>query len=264
LEARLAATEEALRALEAEVAEGAVAEALLGEAPVVVPHEPSPSPSPSPSPQSPSLDVVGRAVADAAAAAEQLGRALAAAAAALNRADPQTDDPSDVVIEPPLPRAPRPRPSGPKRTPSPLPPAVFDDSVAAAEHLVRLNGVILLVDGYNISKLRWPELPIADQRRRLTDALGGLAARTGADVHAVFDGAEQADPTPPSGPRRLVRTSFSPPDVEADDVIIELVDALPLHRPVVVASSDRRVQDGASRRGANVISAPQLIAVLAR
>jgi len=287
LEARLTETEEAMRTMAAAAAESAesaeLAAAAAADAADAADAEavesqlpPSPPPPHSPSTETEteapavSMDAVGRAVAEAAAAAEQLGRALAAAAAAL---DPSAA--AAAAVEPvPVPpteaavvlhaRHPKVRPSGPKRTPSALPPAVFDDSVEAAEHLVRINGVILLVDGYNVSKLRWPELPIADQRRRLADALGGLAARTGADVHAVFDGAEQADPTPPSGPRRLVRIVFSPPDVEADDVIIGLVDTLPLHRPVVVASNDRRVQDGASHRGANVISADQLLAVLTR
>jgi predicted RNA-binding protein with PIN domain len=159
---------------------------------------------------------------------------------------------------------PAPADAGPKRSAAALPPAVFDDSVEAAEHLVRLNGVVLLVDGYNVSKLRWPELSITEQRQRLVSALGRLAARTGADIHVVFDGADQAEPALPPGPRRLVRISFSPPGVEADDVVLELIAGIPAHRPVVVASSDRRVQDGAVLRGANVISSPQLVAVLAR
>jgi len=48
----------------------------------------------------------------------------------------------------------------------PLPPGIFDDSVEAAEHLVRVPGVVLLVDGYNVSQLGWADLPIAEQRQR--------------------------------------------------------------------------------------------------
>jgi len=141
---------------------------------------------------------------------------------------------------------------------------VFHDSVEAAEHLVRLAGAVLLVDGYNVAKLRWPDQPVAEQRRRLVDALGQLVARTGVEVRAVFDGAEQVEPPAPPEPRRLVRVSFSPPGVEADDVIIDLVPTVPLHRPVVVASSDNRVRTEAAARGANVVSSSQLLAVLAR
>jgi predicted RNA-binding protein with PIN domain len=244
---------------------------------------------PQPAPPADALNQVGRAIAAAAAAAEQLGAALAAAAAALGPADPAAETAAaaaggdaasgdagmpglsgrTIVGDSPPRNLPGSgvmsrRPTGPRRVASGLPPAVFDDSIEAAEHLVRLNGVVLLVDGYNLSKSRWPELPIAEQRQRLTNALGRLAARTGADVHAVFDGSEQPNGQLPAGPRRLVRVSFSPADVEADDVILDMVEGIPLHRPVVVASSDRRVQLGAEARGANVLSAGQLLAVLDR
>ena len=45
----------------------------------------------------------------------------------------------------------------------------------------------------------------------------------------------------------------------ADDVVRDLVDELPLGRPVVVVSSDREVVHGARARGANVIGARQLL-----
>jgi hypothetical protein len=61
-----------------------------------------------------------------------------------------------------------------------------------------------------------------------------------------------------------VRVRFSPPDVEADDVVLERLDTLPAERSVVVASSDARVREGARRRGASVLSAPQLIAAMRR
>jgi predicted RNA-binding protein with PIN domain len=154
------------------------------------------------------------------------------------------------------------RPPAPQ--PVPLPPGIFDDSVEAAEHLVRVPGVILLVDGYNVSQLGWPDLPIAEQRTRLADALAELSARTGAEVTIVFDGAETAYPSIVPGTARPVRVVFSPPGVEADDVVIGRVAELRPFRPVAVASSDRRVQAGAAQSGANVISSPQLLAVLRR
>jgi predicted RNA-binding protein with PIN domain len=143
--------------------------------------------------------------------------------------------------------------------------AVFAESPEAAEHLVRIPGMALLVDGYNVSKFAWPELPIPEQRRRLIDALAELAARTGVEVQVVFDGAEQ--PEPPftmTRARSPVRVRFSPPDVEADDVLIELVEQHPLPRPVMVATNDRRVQAAVRERGANVISTPQLLGLLGR
>ncbi|HVL28944.1 MAG TPA: NYN domain-containing protein, partial [Acidimicrobiales bacterium] len=166
----------------------------------------------------------------------------------------------------PPPPSRRTRPGGgpARRRPVPLPPAVFDDSVEAAEHLVRVPGMALVVDGYNVSQAGWPEHAIAEQRRRLVDALAELAARTGVDVRVVFDGSDVQMPGVVATTARRVRVSFSAPGVEADDEVIELVEQLPPTRPVVVASSDRRVQAGVARAGANVISQEQLLAVLRR
>jgi predicted RNA-binding protein with PIN domain len=123
---------------------------------------------------------------------------------------------------------------------------------------------LLLVDGYNASMAAWPGVDIATQRQRLLPALAGLAARTGAAVHVVFDGSDDA-PGPVAGEARSnVRVTFSPPDVEADEVIIRLVGSIPPLRPVVVATSDRRVREEVTRVGANAISTPQLLSLLGR
>jgi hypothetical protein len=50
--------------------------------------------------------------------------------------------------------------------------------------------------------------------------------------------------------------------MEADDLVLELVDAAPPERPVVVVSSDNRVRAGARRRGANSLATWQLLAIL--
>jgi rRNA-processing protein FCF1 len=65
------------------------------------------------------------------------------------------------------------------------------------------------------------------------------------------------------GTRRAIGVTvrFTPSDIEADDALLEMVDRYPHGRPVIVASNDRRVRDGARRRGANVLSAEQLLAV---
>jgi len=125
-------------------------------------------------------------------------------------------------------------------------------------------GMTLLVDGYNASQTGWPQLAIAEQRRRLVDALAELAARTGVDVAVVFDGADLPWPAASPGTSRLVKVGFSPAGVEADDVILDRVAALSPVRPVLVASSDRRVRDGATALGANVISSAQLLGALRR
>jgi predicted RNA-binding protein with PIN domain len=110
----------------------------------------------------------------------------------------------------------------------------------------------------------WPGVSMPEQRRRLVDALAGLAARTGAEIQVVFDGAEQVEHRARGlPPRSPVKVRFSPPDVDADDVLIDLCEVLPITRPVTVATSDRRVQDEVRRRGGNVISTPQLLGAIA-
>jgi predicted RNA-binding protein with PIN domain len=218
-------------------------------------------------------------LADAAEAASLLAARLRAAIAALETpAQPRPASPPPPLVSPPdvltappptpvPPSRPAPRPPAPsraRRQPVVLPPAVYDDSVEAAEHLVRVPSAVLVVDGYNVSLTGWPELTIAEQRRRLVDALAELAARSGADVRVVFDGSEMAMPGIVPTTARAVRVSFSPPGVEADDVVLDLVAQLPAHRPVIVASNDRRVQQGARRAGANVLTTDQLLAVLRR
>jgi len=146
----------------------------------------------------------------------------------------------------------------------PLPGGLLDDSVAAAEHLLRTPGAVLVVDGYNVTMTGWPELAAADQRRRLVALLADIAARTSTRVELVFDGAEvdAGTITVPAPARQWVRVRFSPPGVEADDVVLDLVAQLPASRPVIVASSDNRVRDGARRRGANLLYSRQLLDTL--
>jgi predicted RNA-binding protein with PIN domain len=151
-----------------------------------------------------------------------------------------------------------------RREPVRLPGGMFDDTVEAAEHLLRTPGAVLVVDGYNVTMQGWPELAVAAQRRRLVTALSDLAARTATRVELVFDGAEVEPRSVPVPSRQLVRVRFSEPGVEADDVVIDLVGRIPAATPVIVASSDRRVREGARRSGANLVHARQLVAVLRR
>ncbi|MEY2423856.1 MAG: hypothetical protein QOI95_3923 [Acidimicrobiaceae bacterium] len=198
-------------------------------------------------------------VADAAHAAELLSGALAAASQLL--APPAAESRAPATAPAPA-LAPAAVPSV-SRVALRLPLGVTDDAVEAVDHLVRAPGALLLVDGYNISQAAWYQDPIARQRTRLVDALAELHARTGVEVEVVFDGAD-VDHIADRPVRPAVRVRFSASGVEADDVLLELVDAAPQRRPVIVASSDHRVRDGARRRGANVIGARQLLGALRR
>ncbi|MGH9076582.1 MAG: NYN domain-containing protein, partial [Acidimicrobiales bacterium] len=153
----------------------------------------------------------------------------------------------------------------PARRPVPLPPATFEESSEAAGHLVRTPGALLLVDGYNASFHRWPELGIDEQRDRLVAALAELSARSGIAVEVIFDGPEGEVLPPRAGTaRRPVLVVFSPTGIEADRIIVERVAAVSPDRPVIVATSDRRVRDQVRAQGANLLTSPQLLELLGR
>jgi predicted RNA-binding protein with PIN domain len=135
-------------------------------------------------------------------------------------------------------------------------------SVVELDALLAVPSLHLVVDGYNVSKTGYPELPLADQRSRLVGQLGSLAARTGVEITVVFDGAGVIT-APPRGSRG-VRVLFSDPGVLADDVIRDLVAAEPQGRPVVVATSDRAVVESVRRCGAHAVPSAVLLKRLVR
>jgi predicted RNA-binding protein with PIN domain len=222
------------------------------------------------------LDAPHPAVAERDALVHQIGRLEAALASAEPPAPPSRepvqralaaldrvrDELGDWLTDEPH-RAHRATTEG--RRPVPLPPATFDDTVQAADHLVRVPGVVVLVDGYNVSLGAHPELALAEQRAWLLDVLGGLAARCGSEVHVVFDGAEGSATAPAHGPRRTaVHVRYTEAGVEADDDLLALAADVPAHRAVVVVSDDRRVREGAARLGANVVGSTTLADLLRR
>jgi predicted RNA-binding protein with PIN domain len=154
-------------------------------------------------------------------------------------------------------------PPGARRRPVALPGGIFDDSLEAADALIRTPGVLVLVDGYNIAHAQWHGLEPAALRQRLLDACGELHARARVDIEVVFDGVGE-EPGAGSLARASVRYRFTPAGVEADDVILERIDQEPADRPVLVVSSDRRVRDGAAERGANRLGARQFLHLLRR
>jgi predicted RNA-binding protein with PIN domain len=140
--------------------------------------------------------------------------------------------------------------------------ALAADDPVRLDQLLALPRAHLIVDGYNVTKRGFPDVSLELQRGRLVSGLGGLAAQSGAEVTAVFDGAEKmvALPSPPRG----VRVLFSRKGETADELIRQLVRAEPAGRPIVVISSDREVADGVRRHGAYPLSADTLLRRLAR
>jgi len=136
--------------------------------------------------------------------------------------------------------------------------ALSENDPAILDQLLALPQAHLVVDGYNVTKTGYPQMPLEKQRLRLLGQLAQLAAQTGAEVTCVFDGAELAAPVLLAPPRG-VRVLFSKPGVTADELIRQLVRAEPPGRPVIVVSTDREVADGVARAGARPVASAVLL-----
>ncbi|MEU3254005.1 NYN domain-containing protein [Streptomyces sp. NPDC006997] len=136
--------------------------------------------------------------------------------------------------------------------------ALSEHDPAILDQLLALPQVHLVVDGYNVTKTGYPQMPLEQQRLRLLGQLSQLAAQTGAEVTCVFDGAELVAPVLLAPPRG-VRVLFSKPGVTADELIRQLVRAEPPGRPVIVASTDREVADGVAKAGARPVASAVLL-----
>jgi predicted RNA-binding protein with PIN domain len=156
----------------------------------------------------------------------------------------------------------RPAPESSRRIAVPCPPGLRADQPEGLDGMLRTRGVVLVVDGYNVSMSGWPGTPVDRQRDQLVGALERLHLRLRCDVVVVFDGADVVGVTPRR--TRGVRVVFSPAGEPADPVIIREVAGLPLRVPVVVASSDGWVRDHAVREGATPVAAATLLDVLRR
>ncbi len=133
--------------------------------------------------------------------------------------------------------------------------------VAALDRLLELPQVHVVVDGYNVTKTGYPDLPLVGQRNRLVTALAALQARTGVEITVAFDGSAR----PPSQPRapRGVRVLFSAEDELADDLIRRLVAAEPQGRAVVVVTTDAAIVSDVLVAGAWTVPSVVLVARLA-
>ncbi|MFJ7188641.1 NYN domain-containing protein [Streptomyces bacillaris] len=141
--------------------------------------------------------------------------------------------------------------------------ALSETDPALLDQLLALPQAHLIVDGYNVTKTGYPQMPLEKQRLRLLGGLSMLAAQSGAEVTCVFDGAELAAPVLLAPPRG-VRVLFSKAGVTADELIRQLARAEPPGRPVVVVSTDREVADGVAKAGARPVASVLLLKRLSR
>jgi hypothetical protein len=140
-----------------------------------------------------------------------------------------------------------------------VPRAQAKDPRRAAEFLLRVSGIVVFVDGYNVAKLAWPDAPLEDQRACLLDAVDGLARRFGTEIVVVIDGADIVGAH--ADRRRLARVRYSPSGVTADDVIREEIALLDPRRHAAVVSNDGEVRRDVIAAGANVISSETIVAI---
>ena len=140
-----------------------------------------------------------------------------------------------------------------------LPGGVRSSSEEAANFLLK-SGAIVLVDGYNVAMLAWPARDLCDQRASLIDAVENLARRFGTSVTIVFDGSTVIGGF--AARRRLVRVTYSPEGVTADDVIRDEVARGDPSAPVVVITNDAEIVRDVKAVGANVISSTTFAGML--
>ena len=137
--------------------------------------------------------------------------------------------------------------------PSVLPPGVLDSQPLAVPALLAIDGIEVIIDGYNVTKdLRGvPAADLADQRAWLVRIAAAVASR-GVRVTVVFDG--QGERTTSASAARIVRCMFTADHETADDRIVALVAELPPDAPALVVTSDREVRERVEDLGANVVA----------
>jgi len=126
------------------------------------------------------------------------------------------------------------------------------------------DGVLVLVDGYNVTKhpQGFADRGLEDQRTLLLDRCRRLARRFGAEVTVVFDGGT-VGPIPTRLPLGPVEVVFTDAGRTADDEIVVRTNAAPPDRPVVVVTSDNELRSRVSALGATVTRSPALLGLAA-
>ena len=146
-----------------------------------------------------------------------------------------------------------------ERTPIPTPGRLNGNPLGMTVFLLKSSATVI-IDGYNVTKGRWPQASLEEQRERLVAGADALASRFGTDFIVVFDGADV--PGAHRESRSIIRVVYSPSGVIADDVIREEVRRVPAQRPVVVVTDDQEIQRDVRHVGANIVSSAHFGQVL--
>ena len=151
-----------------------------------------------------------------------------------------------------------------RRSPLPVPGGRGADDPETLADWMGSDGVLVLVDGYNVTKhpLGFPDRGLEDQRTLLLDLCRRLARRFGAAITVVFDGGT-VGPLPTRLPIGPVEVVFTDAGRTADDEIVVRTNAAPPERPVVVVTSDNELRDRVTALGATVTRSPALLGLAA-
>jgi predicted RNA-binding protein with PIN domain len=151
-----------------------------------------------------------------------------------------------------------------RREPLPVPGGRGADDPETLAAWMAAGGVLVLVDGYNVTKhpLGFPGRSLEDQRTLLLDLCRRLARRFGAAVTVVFDGGT-IEPIPSRLPLGPVEVVFTDAGRTADDEIVARTNATPPERPVVVVTSDNELRGRVGALGASVTRSPALLGLAA-
>ncbi len=147
-----------------------------------------------------------------------------------------------------------------RRSPLPVPGGRGADDPETLTAWMGTDGVLVLVDGYNVTKhpLGFADRGLEDQRTLLIDLCRRLARRFGAELTVVFDGGT-VGPVPTRLPLGPVEVVFTDAGRTADDEIVVRTNAAPPDRPVVVVTSDNELRARVTALGATVTRSPSLL-----
>jgi predicted RNA-binding protein with PIN domain/predicted nucleic acid-binding Zn-ribbon protein len=197
---------------------------------------------------------------EALANAAEVARRLAAGLGSLAKRSGASSRITEAA-EPPRAAPPASDTAARERPPRPrVPGGLVADSPEGVEALLRTPGLVLVVDGYNLSMQAWPDSAPNMQRERLLAGLAQLQLRVRCGVVCVFDGADVG--RVPAPRRGGVRVIFSAAGEDADPVVVREAASYGRRAPVLVASSDRWVWEHAEKEGATVVGARALLSAM--
>ncbi len=141
--------------------------------------------------------------------------------------------------------------SGRRGRPSRLPDGIVAGTRRAAEWLVG-DGRVLLVDGYNVTRTHRPDLPLAEQRRWLEQAVTALAQTRHVEATIFWDSARGRPTTRRS--RGGIAVRFTPQGVTADDgMVLHVQMALEPDTPVVAVTNDVELRGRLAEHGVDLL-----------